>query len=99
MSAGYGAGLLLALAGAPKLPGARCRGRSHLFDAGESDEDKAVVAERYEAALHLCLACPSLEACGEWFVSLRPSQRPKGVIAGRLNVPSAGGRPKAVDVA
>lgn len=96
MSDAYGSQLLLLLAGAPSLPGARCRGRSHLFDASETDGPKAAAAERYAQALGLCEHCPSLEPCSDWFDSLRPSQRPEGVIAGRLNVHSVGGRPKAV---
>ena len=74
------------LAGAPSLPGAKCRGRAHLFNGAEPDENPETVAARHTQALGLCLnSCPSLSRCEEWVNSLPKSKRPLGVIAGRLN--------------
>jgi hypothetical protein len=64
--------LLLALR-TPHLPGAACRGRWELFD------DRGRQAE----AIQLCQSCPALALCRQWVDSLKPSQRPPGVIAGR----------------
>lgn len=77
-------GILRALAGAPALPGARCRGKPHLFDEARPDEPETVVSMRHSQALMLCDGCPSLSRCGDWFDSLPPRQRPSGVIAGRI---------------
>lgn len=66
-----------ALAGFPNLPGARCKGLSELFEADDPEE--------IEFAQHICRSCPALADCRTWFDSLRPSQRPRGVVAGRLN--------------
>jgi WhiB family transcriptional regulator, redox-sensing transcriptional regulator len=71
--------LLGALSAAPKLPGARCKGRSEW----DSWDDPELV----EYTLHQCTRCPAIELCENYFLSLRPSQRPVGVIAGRLNRP------------
>lgn len=73
--------LLGALIGAPALPGARCRGRSHLFDPPDPHED---ASQRHLQALGLCEHCPALTACEEWFATLKPSKRPPGVVAGRI---------------
>jgi len=78
-------GLLGAILGAPALPGARCRGRPHLFDEPGGREDPAVVAARQAQALGLCGRCPALAACSAWFESLPPRERPGGVIAGRVH--------------
>ena len=59
MNAAY-EGLIGSLAGAPSLPGARCRNRSHLFDPAEQYEPDHVVQQRHAQALNLCLGCPSL---------------------------------------
>jgi hypothetical protein len=75
-------GLLTALAGAPALPGARCRGKPHLFDEGRPDEPDDVVAARHAQALGLCQRCPALDACAQHFASLPPRKRPGGVVAG-----------------
>lgn len=77
--------LLAALAGSPSLPGARCRGRPHLFDEADPNEPFTVTADRHAQALGLCLHCPALAPCTAWFSTLAPSKRPTGVIAGRLN--------------
>jgi len=76
----------------PALPGARCRGRTELFDAtihperGGSIDDLQYARNR---ASDLCGACPALNRCRAWVDSLPPNQRPHGVIAGRLNTSAA----------
>ena len=77
-------GLLLAV-GAPALPGARCRGRAHLFDEPEPGEPAELVEQRHAQALGLCQHCPSVTACAAWFDALPPRQRPGGVIAGHIH--------------
>lgn len=76
--------LLGALAGTPILPGARCRGRPHLFDAAPPGEPDEVTEARHLQALGLCRACPALARCGDYLISLPPSKRPSGVIAGQI---------------
>lgn len=72
--------LLAELAGAaPNMPAARCAGRHELYDA--AIEAASARAE----ALRLCSGCPELAPCGAWVDSLRPKDRPLGVVAGRLN--------------
>ena len=78
-------GLLSALIGAPALPGARCRGRHHLFDDARPDESDQVVAARHAQAVSLCGGCPSRAPCRAWFDSLPPRKRPAGVIAGLIH--------------
>lgn len=78
-------GLVGALAGTPSLPGAKCRGRPHLFDESGPDEDETVVAARYSQALSLCQRCPALDTCERWFLALQPRKRPTGIVAGRIN--------------
>lgn len=67
-------------AGIPRLPGAKCKGRSHVWD---EVDDPALV----EYAIHQCEGCPALTACQRWLETLRPAQRPHGVVAGRVNRP------------
>lgn len=93
MSADQLTNLLAAVGAAPALPGARCRGRSHLFDERAEREDPETAAERHQQALGLCSHCPALASCSEWFGSLTPARRPYGVVAGRLIQPRAG-RPR-----
>lgn len=76
--------LLAILGAAPALPGARCRGRHHLFDDAARDEPAEVVEQRHHQALGLCRGCPALASCQLWFDGLPPRQRPPGVVAGRL---------------
>ncbi|MFN8090550.1 MAG: hypothetical protein U0R81_16570 [Mycobacterium sp.] len=76
--------LLLALAGVPALPGARCRGRSHLFDEAPPGEDPEVTGYRHQHALTLCRGCTALASCTEWVGSLPKSKRPPGVVAGQV---------------
>lgn len=76
------ADLLASLAGAPALPGARCRGRGHLFDDAHPGEHVTTTEDRQRMALGLCAGCPSLERCGIWLISLPPGRRPRGIVAG-----------------
>jgi hypothetical protein len=73
------------LTGAPALPGAKCRGRAHLFNDAEPDENPETVAARHTQALGLCKLCPSRTRCEGWYLGLPKLKRPIGVIAGRLN--------------
>lgn len=86
--------LLASLAGVPALPGARCCGRHHLFDAGRQGEDPDVVNARHDQALQLCGQCPAQMRCQDWLESLPTSQRPVGVVAGQLIRPKVPGRPR-----
>lgn len=86
--------LMLALAGAPSLQGARCRGRAHLFDEAAPNEKPETVAARHAQALGICSRCPSLNPCETWFLGLTPSKRPLGVVAGRINQTRPAGRPR-----
>lgn len=52
--------LLAAVGVAPALPGARCRGKHHLFDDAEKNEAAEVVAQRHAQALQLCSGCTAL---------------------------------------
>jgi hypothetical protein len=74
--------LIAQLAGAPSLPGARCRGRSHLFDARADREPAPVVEQRHAQAVGLCTRCPALVRCRDWVDSLPVKKRPPGVVAG-----------------
>lgn len=73
------------LAGAPSLPGARCRGRHSLFDAAAPDENPDSVQQRHTQALGLCQHCPSLTRCADWLDSLPKRKRPPGVVAGQIS--------------
>ncbi len=87
--------LIAAIGRAPVLPGARCRGRHHLFDTADSREDPDVAIQRHSQAVELCARCPSLTRCEDWLDSLPNNQRPLGVVAGRVNLANPVGRPKA----
>ncbi len=80
-------GSLFAALGCPALPGARCRGKPHLFDPGRKGERAEVVAQRHAQATAMCQRCPALDACAAWIEGLRPSQRPHGVVAGQVRQP------------
>src|SRR5690606_7800734 len=59
--------------------GAACVGRHELFDVEDRDD------ERVDAAVAICQTkCPALADCRAWVDSLKPSQRPLGVVAGRF---------------
>ncbi len=79
------AALFDALGVIPALPGARCRGRHHLFDEPRRDEDEQAVQDRHAQALGLCARCPAARRCREWLDSLPPRKRPRGVVAGTVN--------------
>nr|WP_233209245.1 hypothetical protein [Mycobacterium sp. ENV421] len=76
------------LADIPDLPGARCAGLADLFEATVDEHGKAAPRSEREdartAALRLCNACPSLAPCRAWLDGLRPTQRPRGVVAGQV---------------
>lgn len=80
------ADLLAALAAIPDLPGAECKGRPDLFDEPQPGEDEHDIAYRHRCALNLCSRCPALDQCRDWVESLRPAQRPIGVIAGQIRI-------------
>ncbi|ORV21339.1 hypothetical protein AWB98_27850 [Mycolicibacterium conceptionense] len=94
MSADQLTALLAAVGAAPALPGARCRGRHHLFDEQGMHEAPETADERHQQALGLCRLCPALASCTEWFNTLKPSRRPPGVVAGRITQPKPAGRPR-----
>lgn len=88
------ADLFAALGLAPALPGARCRGKPHLFDEAAADESDDVVTQRHSQALGLCRLCPSLASCERWFDELPKGKRPPGVVAGRVQPFPRPGRPR-----
>jgi Transcription factor WhiB len=51
-----------------------------LISASSTAVYRSVVA--IEAALQVCAACPVLARCREWVLSLRPAERPTGVVGG-----------------
>jgi len=86
------AGLIGALAGVPVLTGARCRHKHATFDEAQSGESDENVAARHAQALRLCVGdgsssagCPAFAECESWFLSMPPSRRPTGVVAGRVH--------------
>ncbi len=85
--------LLEALAAAPSLPGARCRGRHHLFDEAAPNEAPEVVEQRHAQVLGLCSRCPAADRCRAWFNALPARHRPHGVVAGQLRTQQRG-RPR-----
>lgn len=99
-----GDSLLPILAGIPDLPGARCKGRSGLYErtvgehrmAGRLTKTELENARR--EALQVCRnGCPALEPCRAWLDALPLSRRPAGVVAGVVitagGVPSRTGAP------
>jgi hypothetical protein len=70
---------------APSFPGALCREQWQLFDTAAGQPNRHDVAGAREQALALCASCPCLAQCRGWYGSLKPNQRPPGVIAGVLN--------------
>jgi hypothetical protein len=79
--------LLAELAGAPVLPGRKCRGWPHLFHVATPGEDPDTVHYRHTQALGLCARCPSIDRCRTWLDGLPPRQRPTGIIAGQIHTP------------
>ena len=85
------------LAGIPALPGARCKGRSDLFERTVGEHrmtgrlTKTEVDDARREALRVCGACGAQTPCRAWLSSLPASRRPPGVVAGV--VITAGGTP------
>ena len=69
-------GLLAALHSIPDLGGdCACRGEHALFESADPDD--------IDDAIAICSLCPVLDACGRYWQSLPPSQRPSDcVVAG-----------------
>ncbi|BDB43852.1 MULTISPECIES: hypothetical protein [Mycobacterium] len=63
----------------PRLDRANCKGRADVWD----EEDPT--SWRVRQAMAGCRTCPALRDCSDWLASLPRSQRPPGVVAGRLN--------------
>lgn len=84
-------GLLIAiLSDTPRLPGALCRDHPDLFDATHASGKAAMtrhLTEARAAAKAVCRACPAIDPCGQWADGLRPSERPGGVVAGKVARP------------
>ena len=73
--------LLAAIHAAPNLTGARCAGRSQLWD----EQPRTAKGELNEArAIRQCRGCPALRDCAAWLATLPPSARPFGVVAGEV---------------
>lgn len=70
--------------GAPRFPGARCRGRHHLFDPAAPSEAAETVAARHRQAVGLCARCPSRAPCEGWLSALPAKERPPGIVAGAV---------------
>jgi WhiB family redox-sensing transcriptional regulator len=70
--------LFAALRSIPALPGAKCVGRHELFES----PDPGDIAN----AVELCSHCPARLPCAQWVESLPPTQRPAGVVGGRVYV-------------
>jgi hypothetical protein len=86
--------LLGAVLGVPALPGAKCRGRSHVFNEAEPGESREVVEQRHTQAKLICSGCPALTPCRDWVNSLTPpARRPSGIVAGRLIKTPKPGKP------
>ena len=83
--------LMADLAAAPRFPGARCRDQWRLFDTAAAGRSlpRVQVAQAQARAIALCRGCPALQACAAWVDGLEPWQRPRGVVAGRLNTSPA----------
>lgn len=70
------------------LLGARCIGATDLFEATIATHGMSTTTDELKQArtdaLNLCAACPALDPCRAWLDQQRPTQRPRGVVAGRL---------------
>lgn len=73
-----------ALLGIPKMPNALCKNRPELFDEAAPGEAPYMVEHRHAEALRLCAGCPELQTCRDYLDSLRPAEKPGGVIAGQV---------------
>lgn len=67
----------------PRLTGALCIGRGHLFDDRLHKEPTAARAERHDAARRICAHCPAHSACRAVARQL-PAEHRQGVWAGHL---------------
>lgn len=96
------------LAGIPALPGARCKGRSDLYErtVGEHRINGRITKTELEnarsEALRLCNnGCPALQSCRTWLSALPVSRRPTGVVAGLVitaaGLPSRTGTPATLN--
>jgi hypothetical protein len=92
--------LLAAIAGAPALHGARCRGKGHLFDEAAPGEASETVDQRHSQAIGLCFRCPALDRCADWYGGLPKRKRPPGICAGQIHTPKQpkAGRPRKTAV-
>lgn len=76
-----------ALAAAPNLPGALCRGHrswDHDHD-GEPAEDPEFREARLARSAHFCRTrCPAYRDCLAWLRSTPRSKRPTGAVAGLI---------------
>lgn len=75
----------------PDLDGARCKGRSDLYERTVGEHrmtGQIAMTELDDArreALRLCNdGCPALDPCRAWLGALPAAQRPRGVIAGQV---------------
>ena len=75
----------------PALPGARCKGRSDLYERtiGEHRMTGRITTTELDdarrEALRLCNnGCPALDPCRAFLDALPAAQRPRGVIAGQV---------------
>jgi WhiB family transcriptional regulator, redox-sensing transcriptional regulator len=66
----------------PRLTGALCPGRHHIFDAEQGDQADREYAQR--RAVALCQQCPALTACREWASTQRDLC---GVVGGEVRHP------------
>ena len=78
-------------AGALRMSGAACKGRSELFDWHPLSDPRREAD--LETALALCASCPVLSQCKRWVASLEWWQRLTGVVAGALVIPKRGSLP------
>lgn len=69
----------------PRLTGALCVGRGHLFDDRLHKEPAEARAERHDAARRICARCPAAPECAALAAQL-PAAHLQGVWAGRLHL-------------
>ena len=68
----------------PRLTGALCIGRGHLFDDRLHKEPAESRADRHDAARRLCARCPAAPECAALAAQL-PAEHLQGVWAGHLH--------------
>lgn len=79
----------------PRLTGALCIGRGHLFDDRLHKEPPEVRAARHDAARRICARCPAAPECAALAAQL-PAEHLQGVWAGHLHEES---KPQRKDLA